>query len=350
MKWLLGSLVAALAVVVLSSELAGAAFTSHQSNPQDLRASASFPGPEPSAKLVARSKTNDGGASSSSFNFGLALTNTGTEVAALSTVTMRYWFTSDYAPELIPACYYAVFGCGNIAVRVVEVDPVRTKADHYVEVDFTGGSLAAGATASLDQLAVRTNSGTFTQTNDHSFLSQEAFTQNDKVTVYVGGKLVFGTEPEVAPVTTSVEVFYANHEPGNPNDGSIGPELKVNNTGSSSIDLRNLTLRYWFTRDSDGQLATACNYAQMGCGPVTRRLVTVAPPRREADMYLEVGFTGGSLEVGGTTGPMQLQVIRTDGAVFDETNDYSWGNHSNLMSWDRVTAYLNGSLIWGTEP
>jgi hypothetical protein len=340
----------ALTAVVLGSGLAGAAFTSHESNPQDLEASASFPGPEPSAKLVAKSKTNDGGASAGAFNFGLALTNTGTDVIALAEVTMRYWFTSDNVPDLIPACYYAGFGCGNLAVRVVAVEPVRTKADHYLEVDFTSGSLAAGATASLDQLAVRTDSGTFTQTNDHSFLNQAAFTQNATVTVYLAGQLVFGTEPEVAPVTKSVEVFYANREPDRPNDGSIGPELKVNNTGSNSIDRRNLTLRYWFTRDSDGQLSTACNYAQMGCGPVTRRLVTVAPPRREADMYLEVGFTGGSLEVGGTTGPMQLQVIRTDGAVFDETNDYSWGNHSNLMSWDRVTAYLNGTLIWGTEP
>ena len=344
-----GLLVAVTLLVVFGSGLAGAAFTSHQSNSQTLQAVASFPGPEPSAKLAAKSRTNDGGATASGFNFGLALTNTGADVTALSTVTMRYWFTADNAPDLIPACYYAGFGCGNVALRVVDVEPVRTGGDHYLEVAFTSGSLAAGVSAYLDQLAVRTNSGTFTQTNDYSFLNQPAFTQNPRVTVYVGGDLVFGTEPDVAPVTTSVKVLYANLQPDTPTSPSIDPQLKVDNTGSASIDLRNLTVRYWFTKDQPAQLYTACYYAQIGCGTVTTRTVAVMPTRPKADTYLEVGFTGGTLAVGGTTGPMNLQV-RKDNIPFDETNDYSWGTQATLGSWVRVTAYVNGTLVWGTEP
>ena len=341
----LAGLLALAVILVAGSGLAEAAFTTHESNEQTFTA-ADSPG---RADLVARSKTNDGGASANGFNFGMALTNSGREDTALSTVTMRYWFTSDNVPDLIPACYYATFGCGKLTVRVVPVEPVRTGGDHYVEVSFNSGSLAAGATASLDQLAVRTNSGTFRQTNDHSFLNQAAFTENTKVTVYVAGELVFGTEPAVAPVTESVEVFYANLDPGNPSDPSIAPQLTVNDTGSTSIDARNLTLRYWFTRDSEGKLVTACNYAQIGCGSVTTKLVTLGSARPKADTYLEVGFTTGTIGVGGTSGPMQLQV-RKDGGNFDETNDYSWGTNAGSVSWVRVTAYLNGKLIWGTEP
>jgi hypothetical protein len=342
-------LVATTLLVALGTGLAGAAFTSHESNAQTIQAVPSFPGPEPPATLVARSRTNDGGASTSGFNFGLALVNTGGTATTLSGVTMRYWFTADHAPDLIPACYYAGFGCEKVTLRVVDVEPVRTGGDHYLEVAFTGGSLAAGATASLDQLSVRTNSGAFTQTNDHSFLNQAAFTQNPKVTVYVAGTKVFGTEPEVAPVTTSVAVLYANLDPANPADPSIVPQLVVNNTGSTSVDLSKVKLRYWFTKDNPVQLYTACNYAQVGCGSVTTRTVPVSPARSKADTYLEVGFSSGTVGVGGTTGPMNLQV-RTDNVPFDETNDYSWGKHATLQSWVRVTAYLNGTLIWGTEP
>ena len=251
--------------------------------------------------------------------------------------------------DRIPACYYAPLGCEKVSLAVRAVQPVRTGADHFLEVAFTAGSLAVGATASMDQLAVRTNSGTFNQSNDHSFLNASSFTQNSKVTVYVGGTLVFGTEPAVAPVRQSVGVDYANLDVANPTDANILPQLRVNNTGSADVALRNLTLRYWFTRDTTGQLYTACNYAQIGCGAVTTRIVSVSPKRTGADSYLEVAFSGGTLAVGGTTGPLQLQV-RKDPGTFYEPDDYSFGPHGSFATTSTVTAYLNGTLVWGKEP
>ena len=47
----------------------------------------------------------------------------------------------------------------------------------------------------------------------------------------------------------------------------------------------------------------------------------------------------------------QLRLNKTDFSNFNETNDYSYGtNTGNPIDSTKVTAYVNGSLVWGTEP
>lgn len=346
--------VVAVALVVGVVSAAFAAFTSTVSNPQTITAASPFPSPSPTGvgTLKAQSRTNDGGASGSQVQLGLNLVNTGTGPVDLSTVTLRYWFGNDGGGDnIVPACYYATFGCNKLTLGISAVRPVRVKADRVLKVSFTGGSLAKGAAATLDQLAFRDQGGgVFHQTTDHSFLNASSFTDNLRVTVYVGGQLVWGTEPEVAPVTTSMEVHYANLD-GNDHDETIKPGLRVENTGTTDIDLSRVTLRYWFTKDSgNGTFQGFCDYAEMGCSSVRTSFGPVSPARPRADSYLQVGFTGGTMEVGDGTGVMQLRFNKTDYSPFDETNDFSHGSNTAYAVSTTVTAYLDGKLIWGTEP
>jgi len=346
--------VGAVVLVVVLASAALAVFTSGASNPQTFTAVSPFPTPSPTADadLKAQSRTNDGGASGSQIQFGLNLINTGAGPVDLSTVTMRYWFVNDGGGDnVVSACYYATFGCDKLALGITTVRPERVKADRYLQVSFTSGSLASGAAATLDQLALRDQAGgTLNQSTDYSFLNKSSFTDNPAVTVYVGGQLVWGTEPEVAPIVVSLEVKYANLD-GNDSDPAIKPGLRIENTGTTDIDLSRVTLRYWFTKDSgNGTFQGFCDYAEIGCGQVRTSFGAVSPTRPGADSYLEVGFGGGKAEIGGSTGVLQLRFNKTDYSNFDETDDYSHGSNTAYAVTPKVTAYLNGTLIWGTEP
>ena len=342
-------LVVTVVVLLAVAGLAAAAFTTHRATPQEFAAADSF-GPPVASDLEADSKTNDGGAASSQIQLGLRLRNTGASAVALDTVTMRYWFTSDAAGSPQPACYHATIGCGQLDLGVRTLSGPHAGADHYLEVGFAGGQLAPGAAAALDQLAIRDQGGeSFDQQDDHSFLDRGSFASNTRVTVYVGGDLVWGDEPATVPAVEDVEVRYANGDQ-DPRDAAIKPHLMVVNTGSVPVDLQDVTLRYWFTRDSAStNLLGFCDYAAIGCGKVHQAFVPIAA-RPGADTYLEVGFDPLALHVDDSTGTIQLRLHHGDYSPFDETDDYSWDTNTAFAASTTVTAYLHGQLVWGVEP
>jgi hypothetical protein len=132
---------------------------------------------------------------------------------------------------------------------------------------------------------------------------------------------------------------------------STKPGLVLVNTGSTPVSLSSVTVRYWFTRDGGSSTVnTWCDYAFLGCGSITRTVVAVSPPRPNADTYVEVGFTGGTLGAGGSTGDIQLRVAKADWSAFNETNDYSRGTNTAYADTNQLTVYVNGTRVWGAEP
>ena len=73
---------------------------------------------------------------------------------------------------------------------------------------------------------------------------------------------------------------------------------------------------------------TWCDYAQIGCGAITRGV---------GDGYLEIGFPGGTLAPGASTGDIQLRLAKADWSAFDETNDHSYGTNKTYAETTRVT-------------
>jgi hypothetical protein len=128
----------------------------------------------------------------------LGVVNIGGVAVDLQTVTLRYWYTSDISTNETYDCFYvpSPLGCGGTSVRIVAVSG-RTGADHYFEVGFKSSfMLAAGASFSGFKIAVHGNPyQSYNYANDYSYTSTATMIDWTRVTVYIGGSLVWGTEP-----------------------------------------------------------------------------------------------------------------------------------------------------------
>ena len=75
--------------------------------------------------------------------------------------------------------------------------------------------------------------------------------------------------------------------------------------------------------------------------------------RTHADRYIELSLmSAGTLDPGGHTGTISVGVQHTSGGpLYDQTDDYSYGpNQPAFVDWPKITAYIGGALVWGTEP
>ena len=132
-------------------------------------------------------------------------------------------------------------------------------------------------------------------------------------------------------------------------DNQIKPHFNLRNTGTAAVDLKNVKLRYYFTKDSNASLNAWVDYAAIGTGLVKTAFLAASAPG--ADSILEVTFTGGTIPAGGQTGEIQLRIAKADWSNFNEADDYSHdATKTAYADWSKATVYLNGSLVWGTQP
>jgi hypothetical protein len=159
---------------------------------------------EPPAVLTVQTKTS---ANSQFISFGVRLTNNGTAAVTLSQVTLKYWYTWDVSandttpPTEEASCSYSIGigggSCTNVTESFASVTPPLSDADHVFILGFTSGAgtLAPGAAAEIGPSINKSDFSAFDQTNDYSYSSSTTFTTTTTVTVYLGGALVYGTEP-----------------------------------------------------------------------------------------------------------------------------------------------------------
>jgi hypothetical protein len=142
--------------------------------------------------------------------------------------------------------------------------------------------------------------------------------------------------------------------------------LDVTNEASVSFPLTSLTLRYWYTIDANKDQELDCDFAKLGCTNLVTsmdtnpapKFVPVTPPKVGATEYAEIAFKAGALALDPflDTGEIQLRLHNKDFSPIVQTDDYSFdADNCNAMSptaveWSHITAYLDGVLVWGTEP
>ncbi|MER5948462.1 glycoside hydrolase family 6 protein [Streptomyces sp. NPDC001904] len=150
--------------------------------------------------------------------------------------------------------------------------------------------------------------------------------------------------------SSGLKAQYKNND-SSATDNQVKPGLRLVNGGTAAVDLSKVTVRYWFTGESSSAgYQTFCDWAQLGCSTVKLSTGAVSPPRTGADHFIEVGFGSGSLAAGADTGDLQLRLAKSDWSNFNEADDFSRGTATSYADAPKVTVYVGGSLVWGTEP
>jgi hypothetical protein len=154
------------------------------------------------------------------------------------------------------------------------------------------------------------------------------------------------------PAASSLGLQYRNND-SNAANNAVMPQFNIKNNGTAAVNLSELKIRYYFTKDSSQALSFWCDYAQIGSANVQGTFVTMSTPTAAADTYLEISFTpgAGTIAAGGQSGQIQGRFAKNDWSNFNEANDYSYDpTKTSFADWSNVTLYRNGSLVWGMLP
>jgi endoglucanase len=137
-----------------------------------------------------------------------------------------------------------------------------------------------------------------------------------------------------------------------PTNQAVMPDFKLYNNGTTPIPLSEITLRYWFTRDTAIAQTAWCDFATLACANITLSFAAVSPARTNADYYFQVGFApaSGNLAAGANTGNIQTRFSKDDFSNYNEVNDYSYSASTSFTATTKVTVYRLGNLVYGTEP
>ena len=145
---------------------------------------------------------------SDSRNFTLEAKNTGSTLVLLKELTLRYWYTMDAGKEQELNCDTARLTCAYVITnsspppaqpKYVAVTPPRTKANEYIEIAFVQGAIDVNGTTGPIQLRLHNKDfSQINQANDYSADCGSVGQAHDsgKITAYIKGVLVGGTEPQ----------------------------------------------------------------------------------------------------------------------------------------------------------
>ena len=203
-------------------------------------------------------------------------------------------------------------------------------------------------------------------TGDGTLGFQTLDTVAANVTTYVDGTVSVGvtyryrvsatlgaqrSDPSNEASITGPELYLLakNAERHRPEDARITTQLRVVNQGGQAVDLADLSIRYWFTNDSQSDLLTASVIDPIDgtTGEPVLRYGRVTG--QNADTYLEVALPGGTLAGGQRS---DLFVVQSEAVLgkLSERDDYSYLDNLDILPTAKVTLYRDGELIWGVEP
>ena len=124
------------------------------------------------------------------------IVNHGTRSISLTDLTIRYWYSEGSSTDLTFWCDYAQIGNSNVKGSFGTSS--AKAANRYLELSFTGGSLAAsGQTGEIQARFNKNDWSNFDESDDYSFdPSKTSFADWYRVTLYRQGVLVWGEEPQ----------------------------------------------------------------------------------------------------------------------------------------------------------
>ncbi|MEZ0484434.1 putative Ig domain-containing protein [Fibrella aquatica] len=241
--------------------------------------------------------------------------------------------TSLSAPTLLSQS-----GQSNVTVELNSTPVTLLASGCAGTINWTGSNNTAGTGTPI--LVPTTQSGTFI----YQAVCQQGscISSPVSVTVNVAGRQVSG----LMVLHRDVDNYADNN--------AVQPVLQLLNTSTGSLPMSGITLRYYLTVEGAAALSNlSINYAQLGNQNVRLRYVPQNPAQQEASGYVEYSFTpeAGNLAAGANSGNIQSYFAKSDYTGLNELDDYSYALvRDQLLGNPRITAYYNGTLIWGVEP
>jgi enterochelin esterase-like enzyme len=157
--------------------------------------------------------------------------------------------------------------------------------------------------------------------------------------------------PTPTPGTGTIKVQFYNQSKTDPSN-QIYMNFQLVNSGSNTVTLSNIKIRYWYTADGTQAQSFWCDYSPAGSSNVTGTFVKLSTAKTGADTYVEVGFTSGAGNLAaGASVTVQCRCAKSDWSNYTQSNDYSFNSSaSSYVDWTKVTGYVSGALSWGVEP
>lgn len=165
--------------------------------------------------------------------------------------------------------------------------------------------------------------------------------------------LEFDPSAPASTVIKPIKVEYGSGEDAG-QTSEIRRTFRVTNTGNAMLNLSDVKLRYYYTIDGIKPQNFYCDTATIDTSLINGTFVTPGITAADSDTYLEIGFDSNAGKVQpGSSIEFGVRFSKEDDTNYIQTNDYSF-TVSPVMSafkeWDKVTAYINGELMWGTTP
>ena len=144
---------------------------------------------------------------------------------------------------------------------------------------------------------------------------------------------------------------------------AIGSQLWIVNSGTTTVNLNDLTLRYYFTNEVTGALIQTVNWANTGpisggatmnlqSGELTMKTAPLTPAVAGADSYVEFGFNAaGKTLAPGSRIQFSWTVQNYVSQSFNQSGDYSFNAGLTAQTnWQNVVLFQGQSLVWGAQP
>jgi len=290
----------------------------------------------------------DGQVANNAIKPNLQLVNNTKAAIPFAELTVRYWLTAEDFAAVTAAVDWAQLGTSAVKAHYVALDQPAQGAYGYVEYSFTtASSLVAGGNSGPIQSRIYKQTQTnFNEADDYSYGSNSAYLSNDRITVYQKGVLIGGVEPALVAARTSLQVLMQNQEK-KASSNTISTTLQLRNTGNQPVSYQDLTVRYWFSPESQQALNAYVDYAQLGSSNVR---ITFGQAGTETYAELRFAAALGSLAPLSTTGSVQYRLAKADWSLFNQANDFSYRPAGPLAENDHITVYQQGQLVYGQEP
>ena len=192
-----------------------------------------------------------------------------------------------------------------------------------------------------------------------TFDDPEAFERDTRTTILDVGRLYRASmgipdtqvEAKTNPAAMSLKVLYRTTTPTD-EATTIGFDVRIRNEGTGAVDLARVELRYWFTPGelNDRRQSARASWASSSDGGLRSELAQARESGLQSHVRVSFDPSAGRIGPLSETDDIHVEVHKSDGSKYVQTNDYSYSPNVEYEEQSRVTLYLDGQLIWGVEP